>query len=84
MASIGEFGGPSLAGASDGNAREWFYWLLADTNRARIDAITFHDYASCRDPTAAGLEPIFPNTVAKLSVLQEIQSLRAVLQDNKI
>ena len=76
----GEFGGPSLAGASNGNAKQWFSALLADSNRARIDAITFHDYASCRDPTAAGLEPIFPSTVAQLSALQEIQALRDELR----
>ena len=76
----GDFGGPSLAGASKGNAKEWFSALLSDTNPARIDAVTFHDYASCRDPTAAGLEPIFPSTVAQLSALREIAALRDELR----
>ena len=66
----GEFGGPSLAGTNKGNAKQWFEALLSASNPARVDAITFHNYASCQDPTAAGLESIFPSTVAQLSVLQ--------------
>ena len=68
--TIGEFGGPSLAGTNKGNAKQWFEALLSASNPARVDAITFHNYASCRDPTAAGLESIFPSTVAQLSVLE--------------
>ena len=75
----GEFGGPSLAGASKENSKQWFSALLShSTNPAPINAITFHNYASCRNPTAEGLEPIFPSTVAQLSVLQEIQEQNSI------
>ena len=66
-------------GVNNATARQWFTSLLgAASNSARIDAVTFHKYASCLNTTAAGLEPIIPNTVARLPVLQAGNSIGAV------
>ena len=66
-------------GVNNATARQWFTALLdTSSNSARLDAITFHEYASCHNTTAAGLEPIFPNTVARLLVLQAGNSIGAV------
>jgi len=85
-AKLGKFLGPSLAGANSHNSQAWFGYFLNSSNHnppsTPVEAISFHMYGKCENNTAAGMEPIFPATDAKLDSLRTIQGLKERLRPN--
>lgn len=76
--------GPSLGGLSPGSIESWVRPFLDPRSHSPpstpVGGMTFHQYASCDDPTAEGLEPIFERTRNRMPVLAQVQQVRDELR----
>ena len=80
----GKLGGPSASGLSAASVERFLGPLLNASTHSppstRLDALSFHQYAMCDDPTPAGLEPIFPRTRQNVPALAQLQRARDALR----
>jgi hypothetical protein len=75
-----KFLGPSLGGLTPSSAAQWLGPMLNPANHTPsstpVGGVSFHTYASCDNQTAAGLEPVFGRTDARVAAAELVGTLR--------